>query len=192
MAALGLVMAEQVRGRIGRTNIHDKAKLDMLGAVVMLNRAGIITRAYQNGAAPNRTGVERRAVFSGFADTATKDWLDDVLWGSPYTWFAIYDLYDPAKPEYASGRYHRGGGLPAARRHQAGRVYHALTDLGGQMDAGQIRRAYPVQPQVHAELCAAWQITIYDRDWGPSGLFEFLFDAAAQRVATLSEVEELA
>jgi hypothetical protein len=145
-------------------------------AVAALSRAGLILHEGQWGSietTPDGRTVEQRAAVTGFADTATKDWLDNVLYeagcyngGCTYD-LMVFKLLDPAK------RWHRATGQPVVRVNGVPTVY-----MGDQLDADQIRREYLVRRSVQMELQRMWQITIYDREWGPSNLFNVLLQAA--------------
>lgn len=148
----------------------------MTDALTALGRVGFaVVNAEQGGAPialPEGT-LTRRAAVTAFASTEAKDWLDDVLCRVDWSYgFRVLELHNP------DGWEPRVGALPVSRID--GRTNRSI---GGQMDAGQVRRLFPVRAGVRDELHGGWLVTVFDNNWGRSDLFRFLLDAAEGRAA---------
>ncbi|WP_328384216.1 hypothetical protein OHQ88_33945 (plasmid) [Micromonospora zamorensis] len=152
-------------------------------ALVALGRAGfVVVDAEQGGAAISTPDglLTRRASVAMFASAETWDWLDDVLYRSfpslrdtPYI-VRVYEMFAPGRESFTKGW--RQGGVPVSRiDDRDNRI------IGDQMDPEQVRRLFPVRAGVQQELHNGWLLTVHDKQWGSSNLFEFLLNAATDR-----------
>jgi len=174
-AGLANLLADR-RSNQRRSTAPDFRTMDE--ALVALGRAGFVVVDAELGGSSISTpdGVlTRRAAVTALASTETKDWLDDVL--CQINW-----SYGFRAGGAVSGDVHADPGRQSgtAVSRFDGRTNRSI---GEQMDAEQIGRLFPVRSGVRDELNNAWLVTVFDKNWGRSDLFEFLLDAATIRTA---------
>lgn len=180
LAELANLQADRLARNLHKTtnDPHDRG-WTMYSALVALGRAGVVVHDWRPGThthEPDGVTLETRACVTGFADTPTKDWLDNLLYfagnqpgATRYELTHVFELYGPGCEEYDacdgddSGRslgrawVERINGEPTVR-------------IGSQMNAGQVYRAFP-NFAVEEELRRAWQITICAPTWGDGRMF---------------------
>ncbi len=181
LADLADLRAVQLARQLNRRLDYSPTHVSMYATLVALGRAGVVVVDARPGTStddgPGLEPMETRACVTGFADTATKDWLDNLLYyagkapgTTKYELTHVFELYGPGSLEYD-----QSGGDDSYRNR--GRAWVERIDgkptarIGGQMDAGQVYRTFPTRRSVQRELREAWQITICAPTWGDSRMF---------------------
>lgn len=176
LADLGELTARWLEGTIksqpgyyGPCDVDEDDAPGMTATLIALCRAGYVTDQSQAGCvAPGYDGAgwEQRAAVQGFAGDDTLDWLSEALRPTRFRLFA-----HPVK-----GAWRRAGkGVTVTTR--AGRAY---TGFGGQRGRADIDLWFGAAGNGAAvdAACAAWQVTIYDPEFGPNDLWPVLHSAA--------------
>lgn len=145
-----------------------------------LGRAGVVVNAWRPGTSTSFDGevLETRACITAFADDATKNWLDELLWraghkpGATYYYklSSVIELYAPGCLEYDQFDGDDAGRFDG---HSVERIGGDVTcRIGGSLDAGQVFQAFPLlRSRARAELRKSWHITICAPTWGTGQMF---------------------
>jgi hypothetical protein len=157
--------------------------VEMLQAMIELNKCDVFTLTGGPGWSHSGVGaeaVDHRAAVVALVDDDTKDWLDGVLdRGAGYE-MEIRDIFIPEFAEETGLDGEPAPGVETVRVLRDG-VYQYLCPLGRQSTAAELWESYPTRPNVAAQVFSAWQVTIYDKTWGESDLFEVLTELARER-----------
>ncbi len=141
---------------------HDPAVV--APTLVDLNRAGFVVFRYVVGRDSTLADgpTERRAAVQGFCDTLTLEWLSASLFGTRFQVVAVTT---------ATGRADGtlNAGVPVAR---TGPTVDA--NLGRQYTRTEIRALTFggfLTPTAAGALANAWNVTVFDPEWGPNTLW---------------------
>jgi hypothetical protein len=181
---LANLRADRIAHKLTLLPVDDRGpKWQMYTALAALGRAGVVLLDSRPGMFAYiddlNTSLETRACVTGFADTATKDTLDNLHQAGYKSWgtdanihFDVIELWAPGCEEYD-----RFGGADSRRwQGQPVERIDGVTTyrIGGQLDAGQVYRAFPTRRSLQVELRKAWQITICASTWGDGRMFDDL------------------
>jgi hypothetical protein len=177
LADLANLQADRIARNLAELADDDNdPKWSMYSVLVALGRRGVVVADWRPGTSTDVTEpgapMETRACVTGFADTETKNRLDDLLYhaglepgATKYELASVFELYGPGCEEY--DRFGGDDGRRNPGRSWVERIGGIVTArIGGQMNAHQVYRAFPTRRSVQQELQKAWQITICAPTWG--------------------------
>lgn len=132
----------------------------LVPALAALNRAGFLTRGSQPGiASRSNSGSWQRAAVSGFAGPA----MAQAIAGAAHCARLTVITHDPASLPGWRTSYDQA--FPVSRN--GGRI---VTSFGEQLSRMALRDSWTGYGDCHRSaadaVCAAWQVTVIDPEWG--------------------------
>ncbi len=172
---LGELTAQWLEGRIasqpgyyGPVDVDEDEAPGLTATLTMLNRRGFVTDSSQAGFNPCEGECfcdewRQRAAVSGYADDATLDWLVSAIEG---TRFQI--LAGERRPRFKP--FPDASGVTVTTRDQ-----QPYTVFGRLLNARDIDDLYDrCSSGARTALKNAWQVVVYDPEWGPNDLWQHL------------------
>lgn len=167
-------------GYYGPVDVDEDDAPGLTDVLVGLNRSGFVTQNSQagfDGAGYDGAHWRLRAAVVGFADDATVDRIENVLCGTRFDVVAHSRFGAPTHSLKTGWR--RQSGVVVTTRE--GRTF---TEFGSQLSAADIAGMYDgCSDEAIAAVCGAWQVTVYDPEFGPDDLWPTLATAMTSAAA---------
>ena len=182
---LGELTAQWLEGRIdsqpgyyGPVDVDEDEAPGLTAALIMLNRIRFVTDSSQAGYNPGGDDCggdhpcddwQQRAAISGYAEDTTLAWLIDAVEGTRFQLLA-----NERRPNYKPCPGTKGVVVTTRGNSKTG-DRESYTVFGRPLSARDIDALYDMcSDDARSALKGAWQVVVYDPEWGPNDLWMHL------------------